>query len=147
MLTLISYSEGFPEPSNAVGKYQQHNIALSTSTQQHNIAPSTSTQQHSRLVRRYGGSSGVATHCEYLLTSVDSERSSILKWISVIPYISHHKLISEGRLEGTGEWLFEKQEYTTWRSSSISKLLLLRGIRKSPHASFICMLLTNISII
>jgi hypothetical protein len=130
MLTIISYSEGFEGPSNAVGKYQQHNIAYSTST-----------PQHTRLVRRYGGSSDVATHCEYLLTSVDNERSSILQWISMIPYTSHHKRISEGRLEGTGKWLFERQEYTTWISPSDSKLLLLRGIRKSPHASFICMLL------
>jgi hypothetical protein len=130
MLTIVSYSEGFPGPSNAVGKYQQHNIAYSTST-----------PQHTRLVRRYGGSSVVARHCEYLLTSVDSERSSILQWISMIPYTSHHKRISEGRLEGTGKWLFERQEYTTWISSRDSKLLLLRGIRKSPHASFICMLL------
>jgi hypothetical protein len=64
MLTIISYWEEFPGPSNVVGKYQQHNIAYSTST-----------QQHTGLVRRYGGSSDVATHCEYLLTSVDSERS------------------------------------------------------------------------
>jgi hypothetical protein len=130
MLTLISYPEGSPGPSNAAGKYQQHNIACSTST-----------PEQTRLDRRYGGSSDVATHCEYRLTSVDSERSSILQWISKVSYTSHHKRISEGRLEGTGNWLFERQEYTTWISSSVSQLLLLRGIRKSPHASFICMIL------
>jgi hypothetical protein len=130
MLTLISYPEGSQGPSNAVGEYEQHNIACSTST-----------LQHTRLDRRYGGSSDVTTHCEYRLTSVDSERSSILQWISIIPYTSHHKRISAGRLEGTGKWLFERQEYRTWISSSVSKLLLLRGIRKSPHASFICMIL------
>ncbi|KAI5813147.1 hypothetical protein BZA77DRAFT_346624 [Pyronema omphalodes] len=59
----------------------------------------------------------------------DSERSSILQWISAIPYSSHHRRISEGRLEGTGEWLFERQEYEEWISSGESKLLLLRGIR------------------
>jgi len=57
--------------------------------------------------------------------------------VSTIPYTEHHKRISEGRLEGTGEWLFEREEYCAWRSSSVSKLLLLRGIRKFPHASFI----------
>ncbi|KAI5793675.1 hypothetical protein FPQ18DRAFT_291438 [Pyronema domesticum] len=57
----------------------------------------------------------------------DSERSSILEWISTIPYPSHHKRISAGRLEGTGKWLFERQEYRMWISSSVSKLLLLRG--------------------
>ncbi|KAI5813157.1 hypothetical protein BZA77DRAFT_346632, partial [Pyronema omphalodes] len=58
----------------------------------------------------------------------DSERSSILQWISAIPYSSHHRRISEGRLEGTGEWLFERPEYNEWLSSNESKLLLLRGI-------------------
>ncbi|KAI5810371.1 hypothetical protein BZA77DRAFT_172525 [Pyronema omphalodes] len=58
----------------------------------------------------------------------DSDRSAILQWISAIPYISHHKRISEERLEGTGEWLFERPEYEEWMSSSESKLLLLRGI-------------------
>ncbi|KAI5813444.1 hypothetical protein BZA77DRAFT_296034 [Pyronema omphalodes] len=58
----------------------------------------------------------------------DSDKSSILQWISDIPYTSHHKRISEERLEGTGNWLFEREEYTTWMSSSESKLLLLRGI-------------------
>lgn len=61
-----------------------------------------------------------------------SNRSQILEWISTIPYTSHHKRISEGRLDGTGEWLLAKKEYQDWRASSTSKLLLLRGIRKSP---------------
>ncbi|KAI5811985.1 hypothetical protein BZA77DRAFT_153086 [Pyronema omphalodes] len=60
----------------------------------------------------------------------DSDRSAILQWISDIPYISHHKRIHEERLEGTGEWLFDRPEYEDWMSSSSSKLLLLRGIRK-----------------
>ncbi|KAI5841657.1 hypothetical protein BZA05DRAFT_344843, partial [Tricharina praecox] len=57
-----------------------------------------------------------------------SRRSDILEWISKIPYTNHHKRISEVRLKGTGEWLFKKTEYHNWRSSSASKLLLLRGI-------------------
>ncbi|KAI5818540.1 hypothetical protein BZA77DRAFT_16936 [Pyronema omphalodes] len=58
----------------------------------------------------------------------DRDRSEILQWFSAIPYISHHKHISEGRLEGTGQWIFERPEYTKWISSRNSKLLLLRGI-------------------
>ena len=68
-------------------------------------------------------------------TIVGSRRVKILKWLSGVPYTDHHKRISEGRLDGTAEWLFIKKEYRTWRSLSTSKLLLLRGIRKSPHAS------------
>ncbi|KAI5817430.1 hypothetical protein BZA77DRAFT_386720 [Pyronema omphalodes] len=66
----------------------------------------------------------------------DKDRSSILQWISTIPYISHHKRISEGRLAGTGEWLFDRPEYEEWITSSESKLLLLRGIpnRREPES-------------
>jgi hypothetical protein len=65
-----------------------------------------------------------------------SRKSEILEWISKIPYTNHHKRISGGRLNSTGDWLFERTEYRAWRSSSASKLLLLQGIRKSPQAEF-----------
>jgi hypothetical protein len=61
----------------------------------------------------------------------ESRKSKVLAWISTLPYTSHHKRISEQRLEGTGTWLFDKKEYRNWRGSNTSKLLLLRGIRKS----------------
>jgi hypothetical protein len=60
-----------------------------------------------------------------------SRKFEIFAWISTLPYTSHHRRINEQRLEGTGTWLFDKKEYCDWRDSSTSKLLLLRGIRKS----------------
>ncbi|RPB22322.1 hypothetical protein L211DRAFT_769603, partial [Terfezia boudieri ATCC MYA-4762] len=57
-----------------------------------------------------------------------NRKSKILQWISNIPYTEHHARISEGRLKGTGDWLFEREEYRNWRAISASKLLLLRGI-------------------
>ena len=81
---------------------------------------------------------GMKAHTKYPRTTIHtvagSKRSEILEWISNVPYTSHHKLIGERRLKGTGEWIFEREEYRTWRSSSASKLLLLRGIRKSSRA-------------
>jgi len=62
-------------------------------------------------------------------------RTEILEWISTVPYTNHHKRISDDRLEGTGEWILKKEKYHTWRASSKSMLLLLRGIRKSPLSS------------
>jgi len=59
-----------------------------------------------------------------------------LKWISEIPYTEHHMRISEGRLAGTSEWLFQREEYCNWLASSASKLLLLRGTRKPQLISF-----------
>ncbi|KAI5810798.1 hypothetical protein BZA77DRAFT_161382 [Pyronema omphalodes] len=57
----------------------------------------------------------------------ESERSSILEWISNTPYTSHHERINLRRLEGTGMWLLKRDDYRAWISSSVSKLLLLRG--------------------
>jgi len=65
-------------------------------------------------------------------TALESRRSEILEWISTIPYTEHHTRIGTVRLPGTGEWLFQKGEYKEWLSSSVSRLLLLRGIRKFP---------------
>ena len=60
----------------------------------------------------------------------NNDKIKILEWISQIPYSNHHTRISENRLKQTGEWILEKQEYRSWQSESVSKLLLLRGIRK-----------------
>jgi len=63
-------------------------------------------------------------------TLLESRRSEILEWVSATPYTEHHTRISATRLEETGEWLFQKEEYQDWVSSGTSKLLLLRDIRK-----------------
>jgi len=71
-----------------------------------------------------------------LTLSLENQTSVILKWISAVPVISHHKRISDGRLEGTAEWIFERKEYRKWKSSTVSTLLLLPGIRGSLYVSF-----------
>ncbi|KAF8419355.1 hypothetical protein EV426DRAFT_538792, partial [Tirmania nivea] len=57
-----------------------------------------------------------------------ARKSEILQWISEIPYTEHHTRISESRLDGTTDWLLQREEYRNWRATSASKLLLLRGI-------------------
>ena len=69
------------------------------------------------------------------LTDSEPERTDILEWISTVPYTNHHMRISDGRLKGSGEWILKKERYRTWRESTNSMLLLLRGIRKSPQCS------------
>ncbi|KAF8418102.1 hypothetical protein EV426DRAFT_539987, partial [Tirmania nivea] len=56
-----------------------------------------------------------------------ARKSEILQWISEIPYTEHHTRISESRLNGTTDWLVQREEYRNWRATSASKLLLLRG--------------------
>ena len=88
--------------------------------------------------------------CSYLLyinyLPPETKRVDILKWFSVIPYKSHHDLASEGRVAGTGQWLFQREEFTKWQQSEKSEVLWLHGIRKSyityvstiPHAYIAC---------
>ena len=61
----------------------------------------------------------------------ENERAAILTWFSVIPYKGHHDLASEGRVAGTGQWLFQRQEFKHWQESERSEILWLHGIRKS----------------
>ena len=119
MLTLHSFTNDVREATGAVERYRNDNVTARISNRQY-------TEKSRGYERPYktSQSCGWSTH-----TAAEFERSEILEWISNIPYTSHHKHISEGRLKGTGEWLFEREEYRTWRSSSASKLLLLRGIR------------------
>lgn len=58
------------------------------------------------------------------------EQSSILQWISSIPYEDNHKTASQGRTEGTGKWLLQHQRYLEWRKSSASMILWLHGFRE-----------------
>ena len=60
-----------------------------------------------------------------------TKRAAILTWFSVVPYKSHHDLASEGLVAGTGQWLFQREEFTNWQQSEKSEMLWLHGIRKS----------------
>ena len=128
MLTLYSFTSGVSEASDPAGRHQHDDFSARTSNRQHTTKSKRNMSAY-KIYTNHGWSTG--TH-----TAAESKRSEILKWVSNIPYTSHHKLISEGRLEGTGVWLLRREEYRTWRSSSTSKLLLLRGIRMSSRAFF-----------
>lgn len=71
--------------------------------------------------------SGVAALCERLDSS---ERLSILKWISGIPYRENHDFARQGRRRKTGAWLLQHERYREWRASSASMILWLHGDRE-----------------
>ena len=128
MLTLCSFTSGVPEALGAAGRYQHDNVTARTPNRQY----TTTSGRYECAYKIFSNRRcSTGTH-----TAAESKRFEILKWISSIPYTSHHRRICEGRLEGTGEWLFKREEYRTWRSSSASKLLLLRGIRMSSRDFF-----------
>ena len=60
----------------------------------------------------------------------EGEQTRILEWISLIPYADDHGSASEGRIEGTAEWIFDRPEYREWETSPKSQILWLHGIRK-----------------
>ncbi|TLD14961.1 hypothetical protein PspLS_10833 [Pyricularia sp. CBS 133598] len=55
-------------------------------------------------------------------------RIKILRSISSIPYLTHHKAARKGRLEGSGQWLLGNKSFQSWRSESTSSVLWLHGI-------------------
>jgi hypothetical protein len=60
----------------------------------------------------------------------ENKRLKILLWVSNIPYKDSHFIAREGRVDGTGEWLFTHQRYVEWRRSSSSAILWLHGAGK-----------------
>jgi hypothetical protein len=65
------------------------------------------------------------------LASSAQRRLEILNWVSAILYGDHHSSAKEGLLEGTGEWLLQKEEFRNWKASQQSTILWLHGIRES----------------
>ncbi|KAL6716722.1 hypothetical protein ACLMJK_006290 [Lecanora helva] len=59
----------------------------------------------------------------------EEQREQIMNWISTTDYRSHHLDIYNRLLNGTANWLFDKDEYIQWRNSGslVSSLLWLRG--------------------
>ena len=49
--------------------------------------------------------------------SVPDENSSILEWLSPLALRERHRVVSEGRVEGVGDWLLQTNEFEKWHSS------------------------------
>lgn len=61
---------------------------------------------------------------------LEQKKGQILRWLSEIEYIKHHRNALEGILQDTGQWLLDKKEFREWRSNNISSIFWLHGIRK-----------------
>lgn len=57
----------------------------------------------------------------------NQQRENILDWISTVDYRNQHRDIYNRALEGTAQWLFEKEGFIQWKHSPASSLLWLRG--------------------
>ena len=56
------------------------------------------------------------------------ERITVFQWLSSIPQRKHHAKNFKDVLRGTGEWLKQKEQYISWRNSSVSSVLWLHGM-------------------
>ncbi|PKS11690.1 hypothetical protein jhhlp_001678 [Lomentospora prolificans] len=59
------------------------------------------------------------------------QRKLVFDWLSPATYWLHHLSERTGRLESSGEWMFEDEEFQRWRVSSISGTLWLHGLAGS----------------
>lgn len=57
----------------------------------------------------------------------EGERLKILRWLSPVPFSSHHTRYSENRVVGSCQWLLDHACYRTWWNGSSSSILLLHG--------------------
>ena len=61
----------------------------------------------------------------------ESQYLQLLRWLSPVPFSSHHKRHSESRIPGSGQWLLDHHRYRDWRNTSSSSIFLLHGIMGS----------------
>ena len=65
----------------------------------------------------------------------ESQHLQLLKWLSPVPFSSHHKRHFESRIPGSGQWLLDHDQYLHWSNSSTSSIFLLHGIMGSGKTS------------
>ncbi|KAI0884268.1 uncharacterized protein GGS22DRAFT_194819 [Annulohypoxylon maeteangense] len=59
----------------------------------------------------------------------NQKRSSVLEWLSKLPYIDHHTSAKDKRVFGTGNWIFEHEDFKNWHDSVEQHILWIHGIR------------------
>ena len=78
----------------------------------------------------------IDSRLEKVWAQVESRnRGEMLRWISQIPHESDHEFARRDRLDGSGEWLLEREECKEWRNTSSSTIFWLHGIRRSASSA------------
>jgi transcription termination factor NusB len=67
--------------------------------------------------------------------------NSMANWISSIPYESHHDFACQNLLAGSGQWLFDSDEFISWDRADplTSTVLWLHGIPGSGKTSLVAL--------
>ncbi|KAM0407431.1 hypothetical protein ACHAPD_012238 [Fusarium lateritium] len=72
-----------------------------------------------------------------------TKRTEILEWLSKEPYLKHHRLVKEGTVEGTGQWLLSDPIYQRWKEDSASSILWLHGIPGSGKSKLVSLVVED----
>jgi ankyrin repeat domain-containing protein 50 len=57
----------------------------------------------------------------------EDQRLRILQWLSPIDHRERHLTVQKQRLDGTGRWFLDSDEFKDWKTSSKPSLLWLTG--------------------
>jgi len=63
-------------------------------------------------------------------STMQSQHSAILRWISPIPYVDNHATAGKGWIQGTGLWVFQHPRFVEWNTSPQPMILWIHGIRE-----------------
>ena len=72
----------------------------------------------------------------------EQKYGQFLEWLSVSPYYSYHRFISQSRLASLGKWLLNNKDYIDWQTSSSPSILLIHGIIGSGK-SMLCSMIVD----
>lgn len=64
----------------------------------------------------------------YSSTLEEKRYKHILNWLSAVDFSAHHRRCREDRLDGSGQWLLDHQQYRDWHASSRSSTFLVHGM-------------------
>ena len=74
----------------------------------------------------------------------EQKYDKFLEWLSVSPYYSYHRFVSQSRLATLGDWLLSHADYIDWQTSSSSSLLLIHGIVGSGKSTLCSMIVDSL---
>ena len=75
------------------------------------------------------------------------EREKVLNWISIVKHEQKHHNVRQPRLDGTGEWFLETEEYQRWFDGQVpsSRFLWCHGIQGSGKSIIVSLVIDNLS--
>ncbi|KAK5128139.1 hypothetical protein LTR08_004175 [Meristemomyces frigidus] len=73
-----------------------------------------------------------------------NENQCILDWASEIPFQKHFRVVEEKALSGTGKWLSQSTEFSTWHNCSRSQILWLHGSSGSGKSTLISLIIQSL---